>query len=787
MQAVRWYGALRNFQQRSHFSMNAPIKAIPHASHWGAFHAIVRGDRLVEARALPADPDPSPMLSAIPDMVHGTSRVGRPMVRQGWLKNRDRNRGADRFVEVPWDDALDLVAGELARVKAEHGNAAIFAGSYGWSSAGRFHHAKSQLQRFMNCYGGFTAQRHNYSYAAALALLPHVVGTVAASQGPVSSYDGIAQNTKIALAFGGLSMKNTQLDTGGIAKHQTADWLKQCAANGVRFVIVSPVRDDVPPFLAASGAAEWIPIRPNTDTAMMLALAHEILANGLEDTAFLDRYCVGATAFRSYVMGETDGVAKTPAWAAAITGVPAERIASLAREIVSVRSMLTASWALQRADHGEQPFWMLIALASLVGQIGLPGGGFGFGYASTGGQGVPRSAVTSPALPMGTNPTGSFIPVARIADMLMNPGVEYDFDGQRRVFPDTRMVYWSGGNPFHHHQDLNRLAQAFHRPECIVVHEPFWTATARHADIVLPATTTLERNDIGAGARDRTWSAMHQAIPPVEQSRNDFDIFGDLSQRLGIHAEYTEGRDELGWVRHLYEVAAEKAAAKGVKLPSFEQFWAEGGIELPMPTKPYTMFEDFRIDPDGSPLGTPTGRIEIFSERIASFEYDDCPGHPVWIAPKEWLGNVGQTKSYPLHMISNQPRTRLHGQNDPGGPSRASKIRGREPIWLHPDDAGARQIEDGQIVRVFNDRGAVLAGAVVTDRVMPGVVQLATGAWYDPTEPGGLDKHGNANVLTRDEGTSKLGQGPSSHSALVQVERYFGNLPPITAWGPPQP
>ena len=271
-------------------------KVVPHASHWGAFHAVVRGDRLIEARAPANDPDPSPMLAAIPDMVHGASRIAQPMVREGWLKHRDRNRGADRFVEVGWDEALDLVAGELGRVKATFGNESIFAGSYGWSSAGRFHHAKSQLQRFMNGFGGFTAQKHNYSYAAALALLPHVVGTVAASQGPVSSYDGIAANTKLAISFGGLSMKNTQLDTGGIARHQTADWLKQCAANGVRFVIVSPVRDDVPPFLAASGAAEWLPIRPNTDTAMMLGMAHEILANGLEDRAFLARLVLVAVS-----------------------------------------------------------------------------------------------------------------------------------------------------------------------------------------------------------------------------------------------------------------------------------------------------------------------------------------------------------------------------------------------------------------------------------------------------------------------------------------------------------
>ncbi len=762
--------------------MPSPLKTIPHASHWGAFNAIVRDGRVIDALPIANDPDPSPMLAAIPGMVHGAARVAQPMVREGWLKNRDRNRGADRFVAVSWDEALDLVAGELKRVKADHGNEAIFAGSYGWSSAGRFHHAKSQLGRFMNTIGGFTTQKYNYSFAAALALLPHVCGTAQPSDGPISSYETIIAETRQMVCFGGLSMKNTQLDSGGLARHESAGWLKKAAEAGVRFVIISPIRDDVPPFLDAMGVAEWIPIRPNTDTAMMLAMAYVLASEGLADEAFLASHCVGWPEYRAYLLGETDGQPKTPAWAEAICGVPADRIASLARDSAGLRTMLSAAWSLQRADHGEQPFWALVALAAALGQIGLAGGGFGFGYACASGQGAPRSPVGMPTLSTLKNPTGSFIPVARIADMLLAPGKEYEYDGEVRTYPDTRLVYWCGGNPFHHHQDLNRLVRAFQQPECVVVHEPFWTATARHADIVLPATTTLERNDICAGKRDHTWVAMRQAIEPVGDARNDHAIFSGLAERMGTLDAFTEGRDELGWLRHMYETAETKAAAQGITIPSFDAFWAAGEIDIPIPTTPLTLFQDFRLDPEGEPLKTPSGKFEIFSETIAGFGYDDCPGHPVWFEPHEWLGHVKEVADHPLHLISNQPRTRLHGQNDPVGPSRASKIKGREPIWLHPRDATLRDVVDGDIVRVFNSRGAVLAGVVVTDRVTPGVVQLATGAWYDPSEPGGLDKHGNANVLTRDQGTSRLGQGPSAHSALVQVELYRGNLPPITAW-----
>ena len=302
--------------------MPSPLKTIPHASHWGAFNAIVRDGRVIDALPIANDPDPSPMLAAIPGMVHGAARVAQPMVREGWLKNRDRNRGADRFVAVSWDEALDLVAGELKRVKADHGNEAIFAGSYGWSSAGRFHHAKSQLGRFMNTIGGFTTQKYNYSFAAALALLPHVCGTAQPSDGPISSYETIIAETRQMVCFGGLSMKNTQLDSGGLARHESAGWLKKAAEAGVRFVIISPIRDDVPPFLDAMGVAEWIPIRPNTDTAMMLAMAYVLASEGLADEAFLASHCVGWPEYRAYLLGETDGQPKTPAWAEAICGVP---------------------------------------------------------------------------------------------------------------------------------------------------------------------------------------------------------------------------------------------------------------------------------------------------------------------------------------------------------------------------------------------------------------------------------------------------------------------------------
>lgn len=761
-------------------------REVINSSHWGAFVATVRAGQVVSTRAFDDDPEPSPLVEAIPDGLDSAARVQAPAIRRGWLEGGPgalrQRRGRDPFVTVSWERALDLVAGELRRVRDEHGNAAIFGGSYGWSSAGRFHHAKTQVGRFLNSFGGCTAQIGNYSYAAASAILPHVIGSDGATTGEVTTWDAIAGNTGLWVMFGGAPLKNAQVEAGGTAKHAASTGLRRVRDAGVQFVGVTPLRDDLPEFLDA----EWIAPRPNTDTALMLGLAHTLLTEGLHDEQFLRGYCVGWDELRDYLLGVPDGQPKSAEWAAALADVEPTTLRSLARRMARTRTLITSTWSLQRADHGEQPFWMTIALGCMLGQVGLPGGGFGFAYGDAAGIGRAKSPYGTPVLSAGTNWTRSAIPVARISDMLLNPAAEYDFNGQRHCYPDIHLVYWAGGNPFHHHQDINRMVRAWQQPETIVVHEPWWTATARYADIVLPATTTLERNDIGAATRDLHVVAMHQAVEPVGAARNDFDIFRDLAGRLGIEESYTEGLDELGWLRRMYDTWRTRAAALDVDVPGFDEFWEKGVVQLPERV-PHVLLGDFRDDPDGNPLGTPSGRIELFSEAIAGFGYDDCPGHPAWLEPSEWLGSP-LAERFPLHLISNQPKSRLHGQLDMGRVSQASKVRGREPARVSPTDAAARGLHDGDVARMYNDRGSCLVGVVVDEAVRPGVVQLSTGAWYDPLapgEPGALDKHGNPNVLTADHGTSRLGQGPSAHTALVEIERYEDELPEVTAFDQP--
>ena len=765
-----------------------PENGVMHGSHWGDFRAEVSYGRVVGVKPFEQDTSPSQILDAIPEMLYSETRISEPYMRKSVALHgpgaKPELRGTEPFVPVSWDRALECVAAELKRVKAEHGNESIFAGSYGWSSAGRFHHAKTQMQRFMNLHGGFTGQLHNYSYAAALAVLPHILGTAEAAQGPVSDWDGILAETKLIVCFGGMPLKNAQVDAGGNGTHRMANFLNQATAKGIRFVNISPLRED----LEGAANSEWIPIRPNTDTALILAMAYVLIEAGQADIGFLDRFCVGFERLRTHLMGEDDGVAKTPEWASKITGISEEKIRSLATEMASVRTFLNMAWGLQRADHGEQPYWAMISLAAMLGQIGKTGGGFAFGMGSVGGMGAPRERVPSPTMPAGINRADSWIPVARIADLLLKPGQEYEFNGETRTYPDTKLIYWCGGNPFHHHQDLNRLVEAWRRPETIIVQDIWWTATVRHADIVLPATTTLERNDIGSGGRDPHIIAMHKASEPVGKARSDHEIFKDLSERMGYLEQFTEGRSEMEWLEHIYNVSRQLASRRGIEMPSFQDFWEQGWFEVPKPSKPFVQYSDFRSDPIENPLNTPSGKIELFSERVSGFGYEDCPGYAAWREPKEYLGSPSAQR-FPLHMLSNQPKTRLHSQMDAGGASLKSKIKGREPIWINPIDAKARGLKDGDIARVFNDRGQTLAGVIVSDVVMPSVIQFPTGAWFDPADPlrpaSALEKHGNPNVLTRDEGTSQLGQGTSAHSALVEVEKFRGTLPEISVRSAP--
>ncbi len=747
------------------------------AAHWGTYAFDERGG----FHPIADDPAPSRIgrgwLSAA---TNDRGRILAPAVRKGWLEgDRGAGRPSDGFVRVPWDEAVRLVADELARVKALHGNGAIFAGSYGWSSAGRFHHAQGQLHRFLNCFGGYVGSQGSYSHAAAEVLFPHVLGmSLGQVHDGVTSIEEVAEHCQLLLAFGGISARTAQVASSGTSGHEIPGWLGRLAAGGARLVSVSPQRSDL-------ADAEWISIRPGTDTALMLALTHEIVSSGRENRAFLERCTSGWPQYRAYLSGETDAVAKSASWAAPICDVSAERIRALARELSGKRSMIGVTWGIQRADHGEQPVWAALALASVLGRIGQPGTGFSFGYGSTSPVGRPARLIPWPSLPQGRNPVEDSVPVARLGDMLRNAGKRYRYNGETRAYPDIRLVYWAGGNPFHHHQDLRRLDAAWTRPDTVVVHDHAWTATARRADIVLPATTPLERADIMMNRRDPRLVYMSRLLPPAGESRDDHEIFRRIGQRLGIEDSFTEGRDAGAWLRRLWERAGEVAEAHGFGLPEFERFREEGVFTVPDAEDHRRLMRDFARDPERAPLATESGRITLFNETIAGFGLADCPGHPAWLPPAESLLDA---PAGALHLISCQPDTRLHAQNDLGSESQGDKVRGREPALVHPATASALRLAEGGVVRLYNARGACLAGLRLSEDIRPDCIALATGAWLDPQVVSGawLEVHGNPNVLTIDKGCSQLSQGNIAHTALVQVEAWNGPLPALSVDRPPR-
>ncbi len=414
------------------------------AFHWGSYWTEDSEEGPVRLHPFADDPRPPEIGGLTADFLDGPHRLGRPLIRAGWLEHGpgqaevERRRGEDRLVPVTWEVALDHVARELQRVRAAHGNEAIYAGSYGWGSAGRFHHPQGQLHRFLNLIGGYVSHRGTYSIAAIEHILPYVIGLdwkrFTAAQ---TCWHSIARHTQTLVCFGGMASRNAQLSPDGVGRHRVAGFLSACAANGARIVNISPGRETMAPELKA----QWLPIRPGTDTALMLALAHVLITNGLHDAAFLETHCVGFAALRAYILGQSDGLAKTWAWAHAITGLAAADIEALALRMAGSRTMVTMSWSIQRTRFGEQPIWMGIALAAILGQIGLPGGGFGIGYGAVNHIGNPIRPVGWASLPQGVNPVQAHIPVARLSDMLLHPGAPLEYNGGVLRFPDIRLIY----------------------------------------------------------------------------------------------------------------------------------------------------------------------------------------------------------------------------------------------------------------------------------------------------------------------------------------------------------
>ena len=793
-------------------------KIIITAAHWGPLAVTMKDGKILKSEPAIEDLGDNPLQTVVADQVYNKVRISQPMIRKGFLDNLDNitqpdgKRGDDAFIPISWDKAYDIIEKQLRRIYASYGASGIFAGSYGWRSSGVLHKAFTLMQRFLNLTGGYVGHLGDYSTGAAQVIMPHVLGTIEVYE-QQTSWDVVLKDSKIVVLWGANIYNSSQIAWAS-SDGQARLHLKKLKESGIKVFNIDPTWTETADYLGHD-RCEWVPINPGTDVAFMLGICHELIRQNWHDADFLKKYTVGFEQVRAYIMGEEDGEAKTPEWAAKLSGISADKIRELARLFHENRTMIMSGWGIQRQHHGEQAHWMTVTLAAILGQIGLPGGGFGLSYHYSNGGAPTRRAGVLPNIGntasggstsdwLDTGASQLSIPVARISDALHNPGGEYAYNGQTRTFPHIRMIWWCGGNPYHHHQDLNRLRAGWQKPEIIIVQDPYWTATAKHADIVLPATTSYERNDL---TMTGDYSNMHivpmkKLVEPQGEAKNDYDIFHDLAKRFGVDAAYSEGKNEMQWLKAFYDEAQQSARQQRIAMPLFQQFWEENKVyENPRDPKAdaYVRYADFRADPVLNPLGTPSGKIELYSKTIEAMHYDDCRAHASWLPPVEYLGNA--PAEYPLQLVTPHSHYRLHSQLNQTSLREQYAVANREPLWIHPEDVAARDIKDGDLVRVYNGRGQVLAGAgriynssatatkktSISDTAK-NIVALHEGAWYDPADgsPNALCKNGCGNVLAIDRGTSRLAQGNTGYTAVVNVEKYMGDAPTLTAFTPPQ-
>ncbi|MBI2856766.1 MAG: molybdopterin-dependent oxidoreductase [Chloroflexi bacterium] len=699
--------------------------------------------------AIETDDNPDPQFRACPkgramrQMLYHPDRLTHPLRRVG-------ERGEGRFERISWDEALDTVAGELKRVKATYGPGAIMC-LYSGGDTPKFQQA-GVLLRLLGLFGGYTSTWGTHSYEGGVWASLASYGSVYTSSGR----DNLL-SSRLIIMWGWNPVS-------AVSYSGTGWQLVKAREAGAEIVAVDPRLSNT----VAVVAGQWIPIRPSTDAAMLIAMAHVIIKEGLQDQAFLDRFALGFEEFKRYVMGEEDGLPKTPAWAENITGVPAATIEVLARKYATVKpAALIDGIAPGRTAFGEQYHRAAIALATLTGNIGITGGNAP-GRAWCGQWGT-YPYKFGPGLPGAPNPYARGKPARRIA----LPAYEKFFRGANNCtlltrvasadamlqgkaggYPeDYKLLYLMNYNYLNQILNINKTVRALKKMEFIVTHEHFMTATAKFADIVLPTSTRLERDDLCiANTAVPAHAYLKKVIEPVGETKSHFEICVELAARLGI-TNYSDKTDE----EYVEQMGA------GCDVPDAQAFKEEAMYKIPR-EGPYIAFEAQVAGPGGSPFPTPSGKIEIFSKQLADMSSPEMPPVPKYLEP--WEGPTDPLKArYPLQLISTHTKRRAHTQYET-----VPWLKELYPqaVTINTLDARARGIKSGDTVRVFNDRGETRLPALVTERIMPGVVEIPEGAWYDADDKG-VDRGGNPNLLTKDA-TSPGGAFPSN-SCLVEVAR----------------
>ena len=681
-------------------------------------------------------------------------RLTQPLKRSG-------ARGEGKFVPITWDEALDLVAREMQRVKDTYGNSALFV-PYGTGSYNQLNGSHT-ARRLLNLFGGCLGIYNSYSWAAINIATPTVFGTLQTGN---QRQDWL--NSKYILMWG---WNPAEMRDGTNSDY----FVKLARQNGARVVCIDPRHT----LSAASLADEWIPIRPGTDTALMSAMAYVMITEDLIDADFIRTHCVGfdrvqmpigleeAESYADYILGTRDGIPKSPEWAEAITTVPRDTIARIAREYATMKpAVLYQGYGMQRRAYGEQVVRAGCVLAAITGNIGISGG-----WASGLANQVPDAPFWT-VFPVGENPVKATIPVFLWTEAVLRGKEMTAADGilgVDRLGNAIKLIYAVASNVLiNQHANVNRNARVLRDEklvEFIVVQDQFMTPSAKFADVILPACTQFETWGVEDG-----WKygdeviLMPKLVEPLGETKSDYRICAEIAERLGIGAAYTAGRDERAWVEWCLDYYR---TARFPDLPALDEFERSNmGVYAKAVTKPGVAFEDFRADPEAHPLDTPSGKIEIFSQRLYDLNQPaKIPAVPKYI--QEWESPFGpEAEKYPLQVIGHHTLHRVHSTHD-NNDWLAEAFPQR--VFINPLDAAVRGINDGDMVRVFNDRGATILPCRLTDRILPGVIDLPQGAWWSPDEDG-VDRGGCVNVLTSERWTP-LAFGTAQHTIMAQVRR----------------
>ena len=705
------------------------------------------------------------VLSILPDRnFHGKSFAGCPRglsYRQTFLSSRrlrcpmvrTGERGSGKFRRISWEEAEALTAAAIRRSRGAAQSRYVMAAA-GVCALMR---PDRLMKHLLSCDGGYLDFYNFYSAACAEYILPYVYGTLLCG-----SPEQQMLESRLLLLWG-----HNPLDTHWGDQH--TETLVQARAQGTRIIVIDPRCSDT----ARLCADQWIPIRPSTDGALADAMAYVIWSRGMQDQAFMDRFCLGFDeehmpegvpgneSYHSYLFGKQDGVVKTPEWAEKITGVPAGTIEALAVEYASAKpACLLPGLGPQRTLNGEQNCRSFAMLACLTGNVGLPGG-------SAGAVSYLKESHTGPWFAPKKNPCPASIPSFLWTQAVDRPeeiGQKDGLMGAERLETGIKLIFsLASGMLLNQHSNVNDTVRILQRPdgvECVVVSDLFMTPGARFADLLLPGVSFFEtENVVGSWSSADYVLYNQQAVRPLFDCRPEYTWIEGTARRLGLEQDFSQGhRSAMDWITDRYRIHREQTEPD---LPPFEIFRQEGGFVFPKQDRRPAFWENIQ---EGVPFETPSGKIEIFSKRL--YEGGVLPGIPCYTACEEGWEDAQKSK-YPLQLIGYHSKRRCHSIGDM---NRQLEALDPQTLWIHPKDAAVRNIRDGDMVEIFNQRGTVRIPARVTERIIAGTVAMSEGAWYTPDEKM-QDQRGCINVLTMTHRSTPLAHGNPQHTNLVQVRR----------------